>query len=616
MAHRWLARILARKRELRRNRRGTTIAGSVFQPGTNETSSNIQAQQATLVVGPAGSLFPITSTAASGGAAAVVNAALVYAVANNIGIVQLKGGPNVTYWLEGTIVPIEGVNLWSDGATLKAMNGAAFSPLIGNGPTQTLTSRIYLGLSLSANAGNSGFTAKALTISSGVALTYPLSVQSSMVIQSTGTGTVTAVTQNGRTMPTTGPWFVTPTDTTVITWTGSLTWAYTQQIDCWWTYNTNHCRWIHCEPFQSGVPAGQTGAGIMFTLDTGTAQISSDAVVEVSYGAPASNNTWCCAIRINGSQTYQCANHLFIKVNCSCNFRGVDIPQYADSHRFEYIRCAAAMNGMVGVWLGSGVPPGTWWSSATAYTTGQVVVFGNITYQCILGNTNEQPPNATYWLPIYGQCDRVAFGTLFVDNGNGYTNVSEIVAGYYNSAIHPSPSTYVSIVSGASSDQPWEDLREPPYNSATAYVPGNQVYYQNAAYQCIANSTGNLPSNATYWVQILSSVNDFDIVSGVQQLRMRAITGGQTFVPFKGGWNNQIAVPASGVPTPVFPFPVRYHIQALGTVTQVTLTDPEGNTRNLLPNAMIIGESIFVPPGATLTLTYSSVPTWVSYRSE
>src|SRR5258708_14930304 len=40
------------------------------------------------------------------------------------------------------------------------------------------------------------------------------------------------------------------------------------------------------------------------------------------------------------------------------------------------------------------------WSSVTAYTAGQVVSLSGVNYVCILSNTNQTPPNATYWLVI------------------------------------------------------------------------------------------------------------------------------------------------------------------------------------------------------------------------
>lgn len=42
------------------------------------------------------------------------------------------------------------------------------------------------------------------------------------------------------------------------------------------------------------------------------------------------------------------------------------------------------------------------------------------------------------------------------------------------------------------------------YSGATPYVPGNAVYYgaENKVYQCILATTGNLPTNATYWAEV------------------------------------------------------------------------------------------------------------------
>lgn len=37
------------------------------------------------------------------------------------------------------------------------------------------------------------------------------------------------------------------------------------------------------------------------------------------------------------------------------------------------------------------------WSGTTAYLVNDAVSSGGSNYNCILGNTNQQPPNATYW---------------------------------------------------------------------------------------------------------------------------------------------------------------------------------------------------------------------------
>ena len=40
------------------------------------------------------------------------------------------------------------------------------------------------------------------------------------------------------------------------------------------------------------------------------------------------------------------------------------------------------------------------------------------------------------------------------------------------------------------------------YDSGTTYVVGNQVTYNGSTYRCVLASTGNLPTNATYWILV------------------------------------------------------------------------------------------------------------------
>ena len=42
------------------------------------------------------------------------------------------------------------------------------------------------------------------------------------------------------------------------------------------------------------------------------------------------------------------------------------------------------------------------WDIATAYTKGQIACYQGTNYYCILANTGNQPPNATYWYAMYG----------------------------------------------------------------------------------------------------------------------------------------------------------------------------------------------------------------------
>ena len=50
----------------------------------------------------------------------------------------------------------------------------------------------------------------------------------------------------------------------------------------------------------------------------------------------------------------------------------------------------------------------------------------------------------------------------------------------------------------------FSELAKGTYNGATAYTVGDFVDYNGSSYACIANTTGNLPTNATYWALLAS----------------------------------------------------------------------------------------------------------------
>lgn len=66
------------------------------------------------------------------------------------------------------------------------------------------------------------------------------------------------------------------------------------------------------------------------------------------------------------------------------------------------------------------------WSGATAYTPQQIVTSGGITYCCILANTNQAPPNATYWTVIPANQFVLAY---CAGQFNQFTNVNYNYAG-------------------------------------------------------------------------------------------------------------------------------------------------------------------------------------------
>lgn len=60
----------------------------------------------------------------------------------------------------------------------------------------------------------------------------------------------------------------------------------------------------------------------------------------------------------------------------------------------------------------------TAWSNATAYVVGDLASDAGVNYYCILGHTNQQPPNATYWYPLTGSIYEIPTPYLEADLPN------------------------------------------------------------------------------------------------------------------------------------------------------------------------------------------------------
>ena len=60
------------------------------------------------------------------------------------------------------------------------------------------------------------------------------------------------------------------------------------------------------------------------------------------------------------------------------------------------------------------------------------------------------------------------------------------------------------------------------YNGGTGYSAGDIVTYQSRYYAARQSTTGNLPTNTTYWVEISSATNGFPI--GCSLIKVRANT--------------------------------------------------------------------------------------------
>lgn len=54
---------------------------------------------------------------------------------------------------------------------------------------------------------------------------------------------------------------------------------------------------------------------------------------------------------------------------------------------------------------------------------------------------------------------------------------------------------------------------ETDYDNTTSYVVGERVSYNNYIYECILGSTGNLPTNATYWTRVIRDKQYFTSIA-------------------------------------------------------------------------------------------------------
>lgn len=144
-----------------------------------------------------------------------------------------------------------------------------------------------------------------------------------------------------------------------------------------------------------------------------------------------------------------------------------EIGAETDTGRFKIGNGSTAWNSLTyaasAKWQGA-------YSAGTAYVVNDVVSYNNSSYICILNSTGNLPTNTTYWSLL----------ALAGTNGTNGTNGTSFI---------------------------WRGA----YNGATAYVANDVVSYNNSTYICILASTGNLPTNATYW-SLMAAAGAGDVV--------------------------------------------------------------------------------------------------------
>jgi hypothetical protein len=203
------------------------------------------------------------------------------------------------------------------------------------------------------------------------------------------------------------------------------------------------------------------------------------------------------------------------------------------------------------------------WSSVTAYVPGNFVLSGGTAYICIAANTNQTPPNATYWYALTASGSNWIVEVPTVFHAADLSQVKYIQAGNVVTFTHPSyqpqqltrssgnwsmtafstapwavaPSSTITATPGAagslnpkyvvtaqaqttyeettaSASATCSSAATPTatapnvitygaaWSNATAYVAGNIVSLAGVVYICIAANTNQSPPNATYWAVV------------------------------------------------------------------------------------------------------------------
>jgi hypothetical protein len=203
---------------------------------------------------------------------------------------------------------------------------------------------------------------------------------------------------------------------------------------------------------------------------------------------------------------------------------------------------------------GSLGPPGpvgmNWrggWASATTYAINDAVSQGGSSYICISANTNNQPPNATYWSlvaqqggvgpagsqgPIGNTGPQGPIGNTGPAGPTGPTGLTGpagppgmnwkgswlAATGYVvNDGVSSGGASYICIVANTNSQPPnanWNVLAQVggtgptgppgmnwrgPWVSGTSYALNDGVSNAGASYICILANSTIQPPNSTYW---------------------------------------------------------------------------------------------------------------------
>lgn len=133
------------------------------------------------------------------------------------------------------------------------------------------------------------------------------------------------------------------------------------------------------------------------------------------------------------------------------------------------------------------------YSWATAYLKDDAVSYNGSSYICIQNTTGNLPTNVTYWSLL----------TSKWDTGNTWATWAQWIQGIQG----------IQWIQGVQWN-PWVDwisfIWQWEYSWATTYEENDVVSYNGSSYIAIDNTTGNLPTNATYWELVAAKWIDWE----------------------------------------------------------------------------------------------------------
>jgi hypothetical protein len=261
-------------------------------------------------------------------------------------------------------------------------------------------------------------------------------------------------------------------------------------------------------------------------VNTGISRLVLNGSTEVDGSSLTVSGDWSAGNRYDHTMNKKIVSLFnagdFITAELQASQSGTLIGASIVAIRLRGTRGANGINGVDGapgdiIWTSD-------WDSGTTYTANEAVTNNGTSYVCILGHTNQEPPNGTFWDIIASKGDVGPSGDI---NWQGSWNSGTSYIA--NDTVESAGSSYICIIANTNQQPPnanWElvaskgDVGDTgpsgpagditwtgDWSAIITYIPNNAVSYDGASYVCILGNTNQVPPNATFW-DVLSDKGD------------------------------------------------------------------------------------------------------------